>query len=103
MWDESTRTNRSLHIDMAIDLAMEAEKQKLSHMWERAKMANLLQMGSLTVDDKSEFNLDEIWGSVHLTQNLSLGPFKKATISGLLKGHVKNSSYYKHVNICEHL
>ena len=60
----------SLHIDMAIGLAMEAEMQKLNHKWERAKMAHLLCMGSLTVNeksDKSELNLDEIQGSVHLT------------------------------------
>ena len=31
----------SLHIDMAIDLASEAEMQKLSHKWERAKMAKI--------------------------------------------------------------
>ena len=61
----------SLHIDMAIDLATEAEMQKLSCKWKRAKMAHLLRMGSVTVNeysDKSEFNLDEIQGSVHLTQ-----------------------------------
>ena len=44
----------SLHIDMAIDLATEAEMQKLSRKWERAKMANLLYMGSLTVNEKSD-------------------------------------------------
>ena len=49
--------------------------------------------------DKSEFNLDEIRGSVHLTQNLTLGPFENVTISGLLKGPVKSSSYYKCVNV----
>ena len=92
----------SLHIDMAIDLATEVEMQKLSHKWERAKMAHLLCMGSMTMNDnsdRSEFNLDEIQGSVHLTQNLTLGPFKNATTSGLLKGPIKNSSFYKHVNV----
>ena len=91
----------SLHIDMAIDLATEAEMQKLSRKWERAKMVHLLHMGSLTVNkesEKSEFNLDEIQGSVHLTQSVTLGPFEN-TISGLLKGTVKSSSYYKHVNV----
>ena len=92
----------SLHIDMAIDLATEVEMQKLSRKWELAKMAHLLCMGSMTMNDnsdKSEFNLDEIRGSVHLTQNLTLGLFENATISGLLKGPVKSSSYYKHVNV----
>ena len=91
-----------LHIDMAIDLATEAEMQKLSHKWERAKMAHLLCMGSMTMNensDKSEFNLDEIQGSVHLTQNVTLGLFENVMISGLLKGPVKSSSYYKHVNV----
>ena len=73
---------------MAINLATYAEMQKLSCKWDRAKMANLLCMGSLTVNeksDKSEFNLDEIQGSVHLTQNLALGPFENMTISGLAR------------------
>ena len=46
----------SIHIDMALDLATENEMQKLSRKWERAKMASILHMGSLTVNkDKSEF------------------------------------------------
>ena len=44
-------------------------------------------------------NLEEINGTVHLTHNLSLGPFETATISGLLKGPVKDSAYYKHINV----
>ena len=53
----------SLHIDMAIDLATEVEMKKLSRKWERAKMAHLLRMGSMTMNDnsnKSEFDLEEI-------------------------------------------
>ena len=30
---------------------------------------------------------------------MTLGPFENATISGLLKGPVKSSSYYNHVNV----
>ena len=92
----------SLHIDIGIDLTTEAEMQKLSHKWERAKMAHLLCMGSMIMNenaDKSGFNLDEIQGSVHLTQNVTLGPYENAIISGLLKGPIKSSSYYKHVNV----
>ena len=44
-------------------------------------------------------NLEEINGTVHLTHNLSLGPFETATISGLLKGPVRESAYYKRVNV----
>ena len=44
-------------------------------------------------------DLEEVKGTVHLTHNLSLGPFETATISGLLKGPVKESAYYKHVNV----
>ena len=93
----------SIHIDIAIELSMENEIQRLSHKWERAKMASLSHMDSLTVNkddkNKSEFDLSEINGSVHLTQNLTLGPFENMTVSGLLKGPVKHSSYFKHVNI----
>ena len=44
----------SLHIDMAIDLATEMEMKKLSRKWERARMAHLLRMGSMTLDKKSD-------------------------------------------------
>ena len=44
-------------------------------------------------------DLKEINGTVHLTHNLSLGPFETATISGLLKGPVKESAYYKCINV----
>ena len=44
-------------------------------------------------------DLSEVNGTIHLTYNLSLGPFETATISGLLKGPVKESVYYKHVNV----
>ena len=52
-----------------------------------------------TDSTKPVIDLDEITGNVHLTHNLSLGPFETATISGLLKGPVKNSAYYKRVNV----
>ena len=55
--------------------------------------------GMQTEEEKPVINLDEITGNVHLTHNLSLGPFESATISGLLKGPVKSSAYYKRVNV----
>ena len=92
----------TLHIDMALDLATEAEMRKLSHHWERAKMATALRMNSMVVDEESidnSFKLDEINGSVHTTQKLTLGPFENATVTGILKGAVKSSAYHKRVNV----
>ena len=90
----------TLHIDMAIDLATDEERMKFKRKWERAEMASYLCMASMQTDSsKPVIDLDEITGNVHLTHNLSLGPFETATISGLLKGPVKNSAYYKHVNV----
>ena len=90
----------TLHIDMAIDLATDEEKSQFKRRWERAEMASYLRMASMQTDNtKPVIDLDEITGNVHLTHNLSLGPFESATISGLLKGPVKNSAYYKHVNV----
>ena len=60
----------TLHIDMALDLATEAEMKKLSRKWERAKMATALRMSSMVVDENS-FKLDDISGSVHTTQKLN--------------------------------
>ena len=75
-------------------------KRKFKRKWERAEMASHLCMASMQTDStKPVIDLDEITGNVHLTHNLSLGPFESATISGLLKGPVKNSAYYKHVNV----
>ena len=65
----------TLHIDMALDLATEAEMKKLSRRWERAKMATALRMNSMVVDGES-FKLDEINGSVHTTQKLTVGPLR---------------------------
>ena len=90
----------TLHIDMAIDLATDEERMKFKRKWERAEMASCLRMAGLQTDStKPVINLDEINGNVHLTHNLSLGPFESATISGLLKGPVKDSAYYKRVNV----
>ena len=88
----------TLHIDMALDLATETEMKKLSHRWERAKMATALRMKSMVVDEES-FNLDDINGTVHTTQKLTLGPFENATVTGILKGPIKSSAYHKHVNV----
>ena len=93
----------TLHIDMALDLATEAEMKKvIPSLGERAKMATALRMNSMIVDKESvenSFKLDEINGSVHTTQKLSLGPFENATVTGILKGPVKSSAYHKRVNV----
>ena len=90
----------TLHIDMAIDLATDEERRKFRKKWERAEMASYLRMASMQTDSsKPVIDLDEITCNVHLTHNVSLGPFETATISGLLKGPVKNSAYYKRVNV----
>ena len=59
----------TLHIDMALDLATEAEMKKLTRRWERARMATALHMNSMVVDEnpKSDFKLDEVRGTVHTT------------------------------------
>ena len=88
----------TLHIDMALDLATETEMKRLSHRWERAKMATALHMNSMVVDGES-FKLDDINGSVHTTQKVSLGPFESATVTDILKGPVKSSAYHKCVNV----
>ena len=61
-------------------------------------MATALRMNSMIVDEES-FKLDEINGTVHTTQKLSLGPFENATVTGILKGPVKSSAYHKRVNV----
>ena len=48
-------------------------------------MATALRMSSMVVDENS-FKLDDISGSVHITQKLNLRPFESATVTGLLKG-----------------
>ena len=89
----------TLHIDMALELATEAEMTKLSHKWDQAKMATALRMNSMVVSEEQKFKLDDVHGSVHMTQKVTLGPFENTTVSGILKGPVKNSAYHKHVNI----
>ena len=45
------------------------------------------------------FDLAQVNGSVHLTQDLSLLPFEDVSLKGLLKGYVKCSGYFKRVNV----
>ena len=61
-------------------------------------MATALCMNSMVVDEES-FKLDEISGSVYTKRKLTLGPLENATVTGILKGPVKNSVYHKHVNV----
>ena len=61
-------------------------------------MASYLRMASMQTKEPV-IDLKEINGTVHLTHNLSLGSFETATVSGFLKGPVKESAYYKCVNV----
>ena len=95
----------TLHIDMALDLATEEERKKLNRQWRRAELASSLRMKSVNanVEDSSEsknvFDLNNVTGSVQITKDLSLQPFENVTVSGLLKGPVKCSAYFKRVNV----
>ena len=86
---------------MALDLAMEEERKKLNHQWRRAELASSLHMKSANTnvegfeESKNVFNLDNVTGSVQITKDLLLQPFESVTISGLLKGPVKCSAYFK--------
>ena len=46
-------------------------------------MASYLRMASMQTKEPV-IDLEEINGTIHLTHNLSLGPFETGTISGLL-------------------
>ena len=48
-----------------------------------------------TDEFKHAFDLAQVNGSVHLTQDLLLLPFKDVTLKGLLKGPVKHSHILK--------
>ena len=95
----------TLHIDMALDLATGEERKKLNRQWRRAELASSLRMKSVNanVEDSSKskivFDLNNITGSVQITKDLSLQPFENVTVSGLLKGPVKRSAYFKQVNV----
>ena len=95
----------TLHIDMALDLATEEERKKLNCQWKRAELASSLCMKSANanVEDSAEsknvFDLDNVTGLVQITKDLQLQPFENVTISGLLKGPVKCSAYFKRVNV----
>ena len=93
----------TLHINMALDLATEEERKKLNRQWRRAELASSLRMKSVNanIEDSNEsknvFDLNNITGSVQITKDLSLQPFENVTVSGLLKGPVKHSAYFKRV------
>ena len=91
----------TLHIDMALNLATEEERKKLNCQWRRAKLASSLRMKSANAnvegseEPKNVFDLDNVTGLVQITKDLQLQPFENVTISGLLKGPVKCSAYFK--------
>ena len=90
----------TLHIDMMLDLASEEEKKRLNRQAERACMAQNLRMASLHSDNpKDSFDIKDIKGSVHSTGKIKLKPFNVITVSGVLKGPVKESGFYKRVNV----
>ena len=90
----------TLHIDMMLDLASEEEKKRLDRQAERARMAQNLRMASLHSDDRRDsFDIKDIKGSVHSTGKIELKPFDVITVSGVLKGPVKESGFYKCVNV----
>ena len=62
-------------------------------------MATALHMNSMVVSEEQKFKLDDVRGSVHMTQKIMLGPFESRTLSGILKGPVRSSAYHKHVNV----
>ena len=72
----------TLHIDMAISFSTEEERMKFKKKLERAKMASYLRMADLQTKEPV-VDLNKINGTVHLTHDLSLGPFETVTISGL--------------------
>ena len=45
---------------MALELATDAEMKKLSHKWDRAKMATALCMNSMVVSEERKFKLDDV-------------------------------------------
>ena len=77
----------TLHIDMAINLATEEERVKFKKKCERAEMASYLRMAGMQTKEPV-INLEEINATVHLTHNLSFGPFETATIEGIFCGCV---------------
>ena len=50
-------------------------------------------------ESKHTFDVAQVNGSEHLTQDLVLLPFEDITLKGLLKGPVKRSAYFKRVNV----
>ena len=90
----------TLHIDMMLDLASKEEKKRLNRQAERARMAQNLRMASLHSDgSKDSFDIKGVKESVHSTGKIELKPFDVITVSGVVKGPVKGSGFYKQVNV----
>ena len=57
---ESPYKSELCNIDMALELATEAEMKKLSRKWDQAKMATALRMNSMVVSEEHKFKLDDV-------------------------------------------
>ena len=86
----------TLHIDMAIKLAMKKELDNLSKQWKRSLIATKLTMKEAQVVNSEGIQIvSKIDNVLKITRDTTIVPF--GTIE--IKGVIETPNHYKHVNV----
>ena len=87
----------TLHIDMAIKLAMEKELKTLNKQWQRSLVATKLTMKEAQVLNIEEAQIvSKLDSNVKLVKDMTIGPFGTVEAKGILR---KTPNHYKRINV----
>ena len=84
----------TLHIQEALQLATNEEKEALPQAWETANFP-LQTLAKSGVLKEPEFDLNKVQGHVKLTKSVTIGPFQTVHASGLMECN----QHFKRVNV----
>ena len=87
----------TLHIDMAIKLAIEDELKTLNKQWQRSLVATKLTLKEAQVLNIEEAQIvSKLDSNVKLVKDMTIGPFGTVEAKGILKKH---PNHYKRINV----
>ena len=87
----------TLHIDMAIKLAIEEKLKNLNKQWQRSLVATKLTMKEVQVLNTEEAQIvSRLDSNVKLVGDTILGPFETIKMKGILR---KTPNHYKRMNV----
>ena len=91
----------TIHIDMVLKALQGTSSREISEGWKRAQLTATLKLGQAQTEigEGKGINLDDLVGSVTMTQKVKLAPFEGRIISGVMKGPIHGVGISKRVNV----